>query len=253
MAGLAAALAIGVGVWLNSPWRAPRPEPSRVAQSAAAIRRLPDGSILELNGGARIAVKFEPARRLVELEAGEALFHVEKDSARPFVVRVAGVDVRAVGTAFSVKLEGAAVEVLVTEGRVGVEEETGGPSLLPVASADAAAVLVAGQRLRVEPPPVSGAPRQVLVTAVGAAEMKERLAWRIPRFEFEGIELADAAARLNQLNRRQITLEGAGVGHLRISGTFYPDDPNTFARLTAASLGLLVEERNEHEIVLRSK
>jgi transmembrane sensor len=48
---------------------------------------------------------------------------VTKDPVRPFIVMAAGVAVRAVGTAFNVKLDSTAVEVLVTEGMVAVATE----------------------------------------------------------------------------------------------------------------------------------
>lgn len=250
-AGLAAVLVWAAGWW--GP--AARPEPSAVltnaARSAELMRRLPDGSIVELNVGARIAVRFESDRRLVELTEGEALFRVEKDAARPFVVRAAGVEVRAVGTAFNVKLAGRVVEVLVTEGKVGVDDAAQGHSLLLAPPGEAAAVLVAGQGVTVQPAPAGDAPRPVRVAAVAPAEMKERLAWRIPRLEFDGVELARAVEQLNRVNRVQVSIEGAGLGRLRVSGTFFPDDPRTFARLAAASLGLEAQPRGEGEIVLR--
>ncbi len=50
----------------------------------------------------------------MKLEAGEAHFAVAPDAARPFVVRVGGVAVRAVGTAFNVRYAAdGAVEVTV--------------------------------------------------------------------------------------------------------------------------------------------
>jgi transmembrane sensor len=143
------------------------------------------------------------------------------------------------------------LEVLVTEGRVAVEETARGRSLLPVPLNEGLPVLVAGQRVTVEPAVVADASRSVRVAAVEPVEMKERLAWRIPRLEFDGAELAQAVEQLNRVNRLQISLEGAGIGHLRISGTFFADDPRTFARLAATSLGLGLEDRGEAEILLR--
>lgn len=101
---------------------------SPAARATASVSRpehraLPDGSWVDLNVGADIAVEFTAggagARRVV-LRRGEAHFTVAKDAARPFVVEAGGVAVRAVGTAFSVQRGGAGVEVLVTEGRVAV-------------------------------------------------------------------------------------------------------------------------------------
>jgi transmembrane sensor len=98
---------------------------------------------------------------------------------------------------------------------------------------------------------VPEAPRPAVVAEVAPVEIKERLAWRIPRLEFDGVELARAVELLNRDNRLQISLDGAPLRSLHISGTFLSDDPRTFARLAAASLGLEVADRGPDEIVLR--
>src|SRR5258708_5796577 len=77
-------------------------------------RTLPDGSFVELKFGAEIAVDYSGLLRRVSLKNGEAHFAVAKNKDRPFVVEAGGVEVRAVGTAFSVQLGSKQVEVLVT-------------------------------------------------------------------------------------------------------------------------------------------
>ena len=105
----------------------PLSSPPKAAFSAVAavvrpnLETLPDGSTVELNAGAEIAVNFTPERRSVRLVRGEAFFSVTKDATRPFVVSASGVEVRAVGTAFAVRCDTEGVGVLVTEGRVAVE------------------------------------------------------------------------------------------------------------------------------------
>ena len=115
-----AGLALLAAAW----WHRSESDPGRRPPGPAAlsvpvrpfepIRRLPDGSIVELDAQSEIAVNFEPSVRRVELVRGEALFKVQKDPNRPFIVRAGGVEVRAVGTAFDVRLGSAAVEVFVT-------------------------------------------------------------------------------------------------------------------------------------------
>ena len=114
---LAAAAAVAVMVWRTPEARS---SITTLTLEAAAYRQetLPDGSLIDLNAGAHAVVQFSPAERRVLLMEGEAQFTVVKNPARPFIVRAAGVDVCAVGTAFNVKLAGASLEVLVTEGTV---------------------------------------------------------------------------------------------------------------------------------------
>ncbi len=80
------------------------------------VRKLPDGSIVELNRGAEISVQYQNDFRKVHLVRGEAHFRVEKDAKRPFLVQVGLVEVKAVGTAFTIQIAAENVEVVVTEG-----------------------------------------------------------------------------------------------------------------------------------------
>jgi transmembrane sensor len=127
---LAAACAVAVAALVAvRPWPADadrsRPEgpPSAGTVVIQPERRvLEDGSVVELRADAVIDVRYDADTRRVVLSGGEAHFSVAKNPARPFVVETGGVEVRAVGTAFSVRLGMEQVEVLVTEGRVAVEK-----------------------------------------------------------------------------------------------------------------------------------
>jgi transmembrane sensor len=132
-------------------------------------RALEDGSTIRLNRDAKVAVDYSTAERLVRLSQGEAAFAVAKDTARPFVVAVAGVTVRAVGTAFNVRYDEKAVDIIVTEGRVAVRRQNEPDSAAP------AAVVSAGQRATVPHRPTDGAPT---VSTPQSEEIARRLAWQ---------------------------------------------------------------------------
>ena len=121
--------------------------PIRGSIVALITPMLDDGSVAELNRGAEIEVNYTVAERRVVLRRGEALFTVAKNPARPFVVRAGGVDVRAVGTAFNVKLAGPNLEVLVTEGTVHVSQQTPATSASAPTELTMLAALTAGQEL----------------------------------------------------------------------------------------------------------
>lgn len=220
---------------------------------------LPDGSFVELNTGAEITVNFSPTRRGIELVRGEALFTVAKDSSRPFVVNAGGVEVRAVGTAFTVRVEPSKVNILVTEGRVAVERASDGQSLLrpgepratdpPSSPAAEAPVLAAGERIVV--PVTESPPAVVPVAALSARDIAEALAWRQRRVEFTATRLADAVPLFNRENRLQLSIADSATGELRISGVFWTDDPAGFARLVASSLGVRAQRETEDTIRLR--
>ena len=254
--GCVAVLALSVLFWTR---RGFEPVPAvPVAAASDLVRKLPDGSIVELNTGADISVQYEATVRRVRLLHGEAHFRVEKDAARPFLVQAGGVEVRAVGTAFTVQLQAQAVEVVVTEGRVAVEKtpEPAGPAPGST-SADAPALaepplptfVDAGNRVLVDlAPKLDVVPE---VTPMTAVQLDERLAWRLPRLEFGGMELAEAVALMNRYNRLQIALDDPAIKALRVSGVFRADNPEGFVRIVEGSFGLTAEHRSENEIILR--
>src|SRR5262245_35342142 len=112
---LLAAAACIMFVWTG--WIFTRGKPSHTAAYEATSYQqhgLPDGTTVEMNRDTSLVVQFSASERRILLVQGEAQFHVAKDSGRPFIVRAGGVDVRAVGTAFNVKVAGSNIEVLVT-------------------------------------------------------------------------------------------------------------------------------------------
>jgi transmembrane sensor len=92
--------------------------------------RLPDGTGTELDTATRLQVTYQQGRRLISLAEGQALFSVQPDSGRPFIVTAGSVRVQVVGTRFSVRhtpeIPGEpGVALAVDEGRVRVEPERG--------------------------------------------------------------------------------------------------------------------------------
>ena len=125
-AALAATLALIAAWWWPQRARAivTRQSPMAYATTAGGYQRvtLEDGSVLELNSNSAVRVQFTAAERTVRLVQGEVHFTVAQNKARPFLVQAGTVVVRAVGTAFNVRLGANDVEVLVTEGKVAVVE-----------------------------------------------------------------------------------------------------------------------------------
>lgn len=248
--GLAAAAALAFSL---VPLRPPAPAPTIATVAVSPDRQaLPDGSTVELNAGARIAVDFTAAKRGVRLLAGEALFAVRKDAARPFVVTAGGVEVRAVGTAFSVRHAEGQVGVLVTEGRVAVERAAApdsdhsapGSRPPPVAFVNAGAKLdlpvdlPAGTALEIKP--------------ISPEEVAAALAWRGKRVEFSGTPIAEAVELFNRQNRLQLAVVDKAFAQHQVSGIFWADDPEGFVRLLETGMGATAE-RTGNTITLRRK
>jgi transmembrane sensor len=248
--GLAAATALALMV---APTASPPATPALVTTAVVRpdLQVLADGSRIELNAGAEVAVDFSPARRGVRLLRGEALFTVTKNPRRPFVVTAGTLAVRAVGTAFTVRLDPKEVGVLVTEGRVAVErvEPAAGVTMAVPA---APIFLSAGGKIALptEPAAASG-PIVPAVAAVTAADIIAALSWRGRRIEFTDTPLAEAVRLFNDRNRLRLKLATPALAQRRIGGIYWSDDPEGFARLLEAGLGL-VAERADGEIVLHA-
>jgi transmembrane sensor len=253
---IAAAAAIAFALFLPRqdapPASASPPAPSLPLASAPQLRilaneqhALPDGSLVELKDGSRIAPAFSTDERRVHLLAGEAYFTVAKDPARPFVVEVDGVSVQAVGTVFNVRLDSASGEVLVTEGKVRVRDAAGitPPTAAPADSVEPVApatppqpvLVTAGQRAVVMR---NAELAEVRVTEASRELIETALSWQGSRVQFNETPLADAVAEFNRHNHVQLVLDPPSLGRMRIGGTFRPDNIDGFVRLLELTLGI---------------
>jgi len=244
-----------------STWRGERePSSSLIAATVVVLRpetrSLPDGSVVELHAGTEIYVDFTGPLRRVALRKGEAHFQVAKDAQRPFVVVAGGVEVRAVGTAFSGGLGAKRIEVLVTEGRVAVEravepEAALSESMAPVA--EQSATFGAGDRIVVELTAGVLLPASVpQVTFLSPTEIEEHLAWRVPRLEFSGTPLSQVLLMFNQYGRVHLTLDDPALGRLQLSGVLRADNIESLLHLLEGEFGLTAENLGEG-IVLRRR
>jgi len=248
---LAAAAAVAaVLVWRQPVESLPVVRAAAVAVAPAAPvtqRTLEDGTVVELNKGAVLAVEFSANERRVRLEQGEAHFTVVKNPARPFVVSARGMDVVAVGTAFNVRLDSAVVEVLVTEGTVRVSEVplpdpalAEKPSVVPL--------LAAGQRAVVSLAPQPEAPQIAILTP---GEIARVLAWQHRLLDFTAAPMSEVVAEFNRRNGVQLVIADPELAAVRISATFRSDNIEGFVSLLEMGFGTRAERRGDNEIWLR--
>ena len=252
--GIAAALALVAATSLrNSP--PPQSAPSgagvtyRVIPGMAQRLILADGTLVELNGDSAVKPFFTPGQRIVRLVRGEARFNVTKDPSRPFVVQAAGVAVQAVGTVFNVRLDPGAVEVLVTEGKVRVDDMNAGTSLLaPKAETPGPSVLGAGERVAIAIDSLAPA----APVAVNAADLERATGWQATQLVFERTPLAEAVAAFNSFNQRQLVIGDTALGGRKLGGSFRADNLDAFVRLLETGFDIKAETGADREIVLRS-
>jgi transmembrane sensor len=245
-------LAIAAGValaflWMRQPRETSPGTPVITVAQGYERRVLEDGSVVELNRGARIEVNYLPTERRVRLLQGEASFKVAKNPDRPFIVRAGGVDIRAVGTAFNVRLDTKSVEVLVTEGKVRVDDAARGDSLLTATVLGETPVLVAGQKVTVEAAPIA----PVAAAQVSPAEVEQMLIWKPVPFDFNSQPLGEVVAQFNRRNHTQLVLADPALADLLIVASFRSDNVEGFVRLLEMTSGVRIERRGD-TITLRA-
>jgi len=195
------------------------------------IRRVPlgDGSSAAINTASRIEVAMTDDRRLVKLAEGEAWFDVSRDRARPFVVEARDVRLRATDGAFSVHRIGKGAEIIVAKGTVECWT-TADPSRI--------LRLPAGTKMLVSNA-LPSVPQALPPSTVGRL-----LAWREGMVGLDGETLAQAAAEFNRYNDRRIVIDDPALGRERLVGYFRANDPDSFVKAAAQTLGAQVEAAN---------
>jgi transmembrane sensor len=185
---------------------------------------LADGSTAMLNTDSRIRARMSSGRREIVLDRGEVLFTVAHDARRPFDVTAGETVVRAVGTAFSIRLmDHKQVDVIVAEGRVAIDPPDDSlnsklpqPVALPTIS-----TLAAGETVSVKA-------HRLKVRKIADEDVSRKLAWTQGRIWFDRVTLTEAVAEFNRYNRRQIVIDDPAIAALRIGGTFESTDLDSF-------------------------
>jgi transmembrane sensor len=203
---------------------------------------------MNLNVNTDVQVALSSSARRVTLNAGEAHFAVAHDTARPFIVTAAGISVRAVGTAFSVRLRERGVEVLVTEGKVEVNAATPSADQPSPQSSGNLGMLIAGERTYIASDVISAT---AVVEKISSDALQSAVRWHSQIMTFTNLPLREAVALFNRRNLQQLTLADDTLGERKIGGTFAADQVEAFIRLLAQDGDVIVERRTSAEIVLR--
>jgi transmembrane sensor len=221
-AGLAS-LAAGSSAWFT--WRQ---RGEQYVSDIGELRQvsLMDGSNMTLNTATETRVHFSESAREVQVARGEALFEVATDRTRPFIVRAGDLEVTAIGTAFSVRVDAGRTDVTVTEGVVELAR-----------TGTSASAETGRRRLAANQRAIVTAARPVEVRAMEHAEAERRLAWRDGMVSFNGEPLAEAVAEVNRHNRRRIVVADPILAGRPVIGMFRANDIDTFARTAAAAMG----------------
>lgn len=224
---LAGLLVLGPAAWMGArelPWREWRAD-LRTATGEQRRIALADGTQLVLNTASAVDVDYTPAQRVLWLRAGEILLTTGQDPApvrRPFLVQTTQGVLRALGTRFMVRDEGARVRVAVYEGAVEVRPAREGANPLVLAAGEQTVFSAGGAAA-----PVSADP----LAASWADGMLAARNWR----------LADLVAELGRYRHGVLRCDPAVAG-LRVSGAFPLNDIDASLRLLEKTLPVRVSQ-----------
>ncbi|SFK69406.1 FecR family protein [Methylocapsa palsarum] len=194
---------------------------------------LDDGSRVQLNARAAIAVDYSGQARRLTLLRGQAYFEVAPNPARPFIVEAAGGTTTVRGTAFDIETQDSRTEVTVTDHVVGVSTGDGEE-----------VVVVAGRQTAYGPGFGVQAPYSVDAAAVTA--------WRRGQMMFQDRPLGEVIAALSRHHRGFVLVLGEALRRRRVSGVFSTADPMAAIRTIALSLGLRTITLTPYLVLLRA-
>lgn len=223
-AGLAAALALGIGL-TTRPRQPDAPATIATAPARRQTITLADGTRADLNAQTTLRVDFrDRAQRLVRLDHGEALFTVAKNPERPFVVETPGGRIRVTGTIFNLRADARGqLEVTVLEGSVEVAPHAATEPLC----------LLPGDQVRL-------ADGRLFVRRGRPELTTDAAAWRDGQIVFDELPLGEAAARFAAYHGRAIEV-APEVAQLRLGGRYSLDDLDGFLAALARVLPVRVE------------
>ncbi|KQT60721.1 MULTISPECIES: FecR family protein [unclassified Aureimonas] len=192
-------------------------------QTATGERRtfaLPDGSTMMLNTASAASFDFADGRRGVRLLSGEAFFDVRHDPAHPFRVTSRFGKVEVLGTAFDVRMDGAADEVALERGHVRVTSLSGGEASVELRPGEA--VTAGGEAL----------------SAVRSADLAALLGWREGRIAFADRPLSDILAELGRYRPGPVLVVDEKARRQVLSGSYRLDNIEGAIGMLAETAGL---------------
>lgn len=217
---------------------------------------LDDGSSIELNARSKLGVHFNAQQRRIELLAGQAIFRVAPESARPFIVSSGKTQVRALGTQFDVYKRSDGTRITVLEGRVLVSSAQSAPKIKPTQTGEAPSTAEV-EDLRPSTGIVLSAGDQVNATErsiekAANSGLNAAVAWREHRLVFSGTTLSEVADEFNRYNERQIIIRNAENVPFDVSGAFSVTDLSSLLAFLRAQPNVFVED-GKREITITLK
>lgn len=226
---------------------------------------LADGSVLRLNTNSQVEVSFNSRARNIRLLRGEAHFDVSHNRRWSFHVYAGLGRVKAVGTAFGVRLVDDRVKVIVSDGKVdlavpidvkrGVPASERGPAVLQSigqldrgqeASFDSRVEVVEGSGGS-----SIGSVQNLNINSLPEAELGRQLAWRDGFLVFNALPLSQVVKELNRYTSLNIKILDDELNTLKIGGRFKISEMDAMFDVFESSFGITVSRVDEKNIHLK--
>jgi transmembrane sensor len=166
---------------------------------------LDDGSIINMNTDTTLAVEYNRSERIVSFEEGEAIFNVERDKAKPFIVELPLVEIFVTGTTFSVLSSSDNTGIFVVSGTVQVKPISG--QMLTLGNGDSVYI-----------------DRNGAAGSIAPFDPIDVLAWTTGKLRFTQTPLHEVVDELNRYFNKKIILRGESLSMLPVTGEFDATD-----------------------------
>lgn len=193
---------------------------------------LPDGSEVHMNVSTELVLHYQAHRRQLTLLKGEAMFAVQSDKNRPFIVDAGQVQVEVTGTVFNVRRHAQGnVEVAVTEGSVHVSS---GPWWNRQQASLTPGMLAQGSEEQ--------------AWSVQRTDVAARTAWRQGKVVFRDQTLDEVVQEMNRYLPEPIELMDEKLKRLRMAGVFNIEDAQGFLLALQEQLPVTVVRRPDGRV-----
>jgi len=210
---------------------------------------LPDSSVLVLNTNSVVNINYNQQARVIELKQGELHIEVAHNKSRPLQVVAAGKVIQAVGTAFNVQITQGQVELIVTDGKVLVDNDTSEVGEKHISSS--AIPVVKGETINLNKS-LSNAKQTLKKTDNN--EISSKLSWRKGNLIFRGDSLADAIQEISRYT--DISFEFADDEALKaveVAGVFKTSDIDGLLSVLDKSFNIKHKKIGTDKILLSFK
>ncbi|MDC0598310.1 FecR domain-containing protein [Gammaproteobacteria bacterium] len=213
---------------------------------------LPDGSRIILNTNSLVEIAFNQRQRNLRLIKGEAHFEIAHDANRPFLVHAGEGIVRAIGTAFSVHLDGESVEVIVTEG---VVEVTPDADVEEDFFVDLEKTSVQSEMVRVAAGQGAEYKDEVIqfVQTIESDQIESKLSWHQGMLMFNGDPLEEVVKELVRYTNMEIIISDPEIRNIGVGGYFKTGETEAFLSVLEDGFGIEVNRIDENLVYLSKK